>query len=88
MINSIYVLDNNKHVASILSVEDVTMSNVPYGFIYDDLYTQYLDTGAETLEFTVKITPDNGYDLEEGNYVLFEYHNKLKKQSFFYKKIK
>ena len=78
MINSIYVLDNNKHVASILSVEDVTMSNVPYGFIYDDLYSQYLNTGAETFEFTVKITPDNGYDLEEGNYVLFEYHNKLK----------
>lgn len=67
---NIFLLDKNLIVCNVLSSEgDVNSS--PF---FNDVYTQYLETGAETFEFE---TLQSDY-LEIGNYVAFQHKGEFK----------
>lgn len=66
MIDTIFILDENKKVVSVLTVKGKRT-------FFDDLYKVDLSTGAESYEFRTNII-----DIEEGYHVLFLYHNQYK----------
>lgn len=73
-VKEILILDNNKQIVKFLGINDGNEEST----IFEDKYTQYLDTGAETFEFTTKVTDIIAEYLTEGNYVMFMWNNKAK----------
>ena len=69
MVNTIFILDKGYNTTRIL----VGNRNSQKTF-WDDTYTQELDTGAETFEFSCVATEE----VKEGNYVIFLYNNQYK----------
>ena len=67
---NIFLLDKNLIVCNVLSSEGDVKSS-PF---FNDVYTQYLETGAETFEFE---TLQTEY-LEIGNYVAFQHKGEHK----------
>ncbi|WP_155485266.1 hypothetical protein, partial [Paraclostridium sordellii] len=61
MINEICILDSNKKLLCIL----------PHGAFYDYEYHSYLNTGADTFDFHVKINNNTANKIKGRNFVLF-----------------
>ena len=72
--DTLFVLNGNKKVIDILS----NNGSDPSAPFFDDTYTQELDTGAESYEFTTINNPRTNITLEVGNYILFKYNGKYK----------
>ena len=70
--NNIYVLNKNYKQIGVLSNQG---ANPPAPY-YEDLYTQELDTGADTYQFSTISTPYTQDLLELGNHIMFTYKNK------------
>ena len=68
----IFILNSNKHIVDTLYIGD------GYSPISNDKYVRYLKTGAETFECTFTVDEQRAYNIIEGNYLLFNYNNKLK----------
>ena len=71
---NIFVLDRNYNKIGILSNEGAN-PQAPY---FDDLYTQELDTGADTYYFSTLASYYAQDIIEIGNHVVFEFNNKQK----------
>ena len=70
--NNIYVLNKNYKQIGVLSNQG---ANPPAPY-YEDLYTQELDTGADTYQFSTISTPYTQDLLELGNHIMFTYKNR------------
>lgn len=68
MINEIYILDTNKKLLCILQ----------HGEFYDYEYHSYIKTGADTLDFNVKINSNTMNKVKSKNFVLFFRNNKAR----------
>lgn len=66
----IYILDNKKYNIGSIDTETSNISN--------DKFIQYLETGAFTYEFDIILDGNNSEILEEKNYMVFYWRNKLK----------
>lgn len=74
MTNNIFVLNKNKVVVDILS----NNGDCPKSPFFNDKYEQYLDTGAETYEFsTISNERTNKY-CQVGSFIAFNYQGKTK----------
>ena len=71
---NIFVLDRNYRKIGVLSNQGAN-PKAPY---FDDLYTQELDTGADTYYFSTLATYYAQDIIEIGNHVVFEFNNKQK----------
>ena len=65
-VDTIFVLDENLKAMKVLTI------NGSNNF-FDDTYEIDLNTGSESYKFSTNIT-----DIDEGNYVMFYYHNQYK----------
>ena len=68
MLGELIILDNNKKITARLAPS----------FYFDYSYKLYLETGAETFDFSVVLTEELEQILTERNYVLFVRNNKYK----------
>ena len=66
----IYILDNKKYNIGSIDTNSSNISN--------DKFIQYLETGAFTYEFDIILDGNNSEILEEKNYMVFYWRNKLK----------
>lgn len=66
----IYILDNKKYNIGSIDTNSSNISN--------DKFIQYLETGAFTYEFDIILDDNNSEILEEKNYMVFYWRNKLK----------
>lgn len=71
MLDSVFILDRNKKIVATLSLKG---SN-PF---FDFSYHEYLATGANTFDFSIRLTEGLAEHIVEKNFVLFERNNKLK----------
>lgn len=69
---NIFILDKNYNQIGILSNEGAN-PQAPY---FDDLYTQELDTGADTFYFTTLSTSASRDFIEIGNHIIFQFNNR------------
>lgn len=74
MINSIFILDKSKTIVDVLS----NNGDSPQSPFFDDKYIQDLATGAETFEFTTVSNERTSKYTVAGNYVAFNFKNKIK----------
>lgn len=70
--NNIYVLDKNYKKIGTLSNQGAN-PQAPY---YEDLYTQELETGADTYQFSTTSSKYTQDILEIGNHIMFAYKNR------------
>ena len=70
--NNIFVLNKNYKKIGTLSNQGAN-PQAPY---FNDLYTQELDTGADTYQFSTMSTPYTQDLLEIGNHIMFTYKNR------------
>lgn len=70
--NNIYILNKNYNKIGTLSNQGAN-PQAPY---YEDLYTQELETGADTYQFSTMSTPYTQDLLEIGNHIMFAYKNR------------
>lgn len=68
---NIFILDKNLKIVDKFSSEGDIQKTSPF---FNDIYKQYLETGAETFKFTC--TKNN--NVEYGNYIAFMFDNKCK----------
>lgn len=69
---NIFILDKNYNQIGMLSNEGAN-PQAPY---FDDLYTQELDTGADTFYFTTLSTRASRDFIEIGNHIIFQFNNR------------
>jgi hypothetical protein len=69
---NIFILDKNYNQIGMLSNEGAN-PQAPY---FDDLYTQELDTGADTFYFTTLSTSASRDFIEIGNHIIFQFNNR------------
>ena len=70
--NNIYVLNKNYKKIGTLSNQGVN----PHAPYYNDLYTQDLETGADTYQFSTVSTQFTQDCIEVGNHIMFSYKNR------------
>lgn len=73
LVTEIYILDRKKKIIDVLSNNGTNPSS-PF---FDDLFTMYLDTGADTFEFST-IFNERTSNIENGYFVLFNFKNNFK----------
>lgn len=71
---NLFILDKNYNKIGILSNQGAS----PIAPFFDDMYTQELDTGADTYEFSTISTYLTQELLEIGNHIIFEFNNEHK----------
>ena len=71
---NLFILDKNYNKIGILSNQGAN----PIAPFFDDVYTQELDTGADTYEFSTVSTCLTQELMEVGNHIIFEYNNEHK----------
>lgn len=69
---NIFILDKNYNQIGMLSNEGAN-PQAPY---FDDLFTQELDTGADTFYFTTLSTRASRDFIEIGNHIIFQFNNR------------
>lgn len=74
MTNNLFILNKNKVVVDILS-NNGTSPRSPF---FNDLYVQYLETGAETYEFSTIANERTNVYCQTGSFVAFNYQDKIK----------
>lgn len=67
----IYILNPRFRILDILSTED--RKNPVFG----DTFTQYLETGASTYDFSTVLTETTAKSVDVMNYIMFTYNNRL-----------
>lgn len=71
---NLFILDKNYNKIGILSNQGAS----PIAPFFDDVYTQELDTGADTYEFSTVSTYLTQELMEIGNHIIFEFNNEHK----------
>jgi hypothetical protein len=71
---NLFILDKNYNKIGILSNQGAS----PIAPFFDDVYTQELDTGADTYEFSTISTYLTQELMEIGNHIIFEFNNEHK----------
>ena len=71
---NLFILDKNYNKIGMLSNQGAN----PIAPFFDDLYTQELDTGADTYEFSTIYTYQTQELVEIGNHIIFEFNNEHK----------
>ena len=71
---NLFILDKNYNKIGILSNQGAS----PIAPFFDDVYTQELDTGADTYEFSTVSTYLTQELMEVGNHIIFEFNNEHK----------
>lgn len=71
MIDKLYILDENKKLTCILSNENEVV-------FYDYEYHSYLNTGADTFDFSVKLNSDTKNKVKGKSFVLFFRNNRAR----------
>lgn len=74
MVNNLFILNKNKVVIDVLS-NNGTSPKSPF---FDELYVQYLETGAETYEFSTISNERTSIYCQAGSFVAFNYQDKIK----------
>ena len=73
LVTEIYILNRKKKIIDVLSNNGTNPSS-PF---FDDLFTMYLSTGADTFEFST-IFNERTSNIENGYFVLFYFKNNFK----------
>ena len=71
---NLFILDKNYNKIGLLSNQGAN----PIAPFFDDMYTQELDTGADTYEFSTVSTYLTQELMEIGNHIIFEFNNEHK----------
>ena len=71
---NLFILDKNYNKIGLLSNQGAN----PIAPFFDDVYTQELDTGADTYEFSTVSTYLTQELIEVGNHIIFEFNNEHK----------
>ena len=71
----IFILDKSMRVCDTLSNKGENSHIAPF---FDDRYTTYLDTGAETYQFSTLADTKESQHLVVGNHIAFQYENEHK----------
>ena len=71
----IFILDKSMRVCDILSNNGENSHITPF---FDDIYASYLDTGAETYQFSTLADTNVSQHLVVGNHIAFQYENEHK----------
>ena len=71
---NLFILDKNYNKIGLLSNQGAS----PIAPFFDDVYTQELDTGADTYEFSTISTYLTQELMEVGNHIIFEFNNEHK----------
>lgn len=71
----IFILDKSMNVQDTLSNSGEISHITPF---FDDIYTSYLETGAETYQFSTLANTKESQHLTVGNHIAFQYENEYK----------
>ena len=71
----IFILDKSMNIRDSLSNSGEISHITPF---FDDIYTSYLETGAETYQFSTLANTKESQHLTVGNHIAFQYENEYK----------